>query len=191
MNSLKPYINLIYEAAVVKRFKRTGWQVLGDNEESIGEHMYMTSVISYVLAKKMHLSYEKILLMSIFHDFHEARTGDLDKINKLYVKRNEKKANKDAFKDCDKALLLIVDEYEERKTIEAKVVYEANVIALLVELKRLEENGNIHAKEWIEKNSARLRLPESIFLKDLLLAGNTQDWWKDMRGKIHSGFKRE
>ncbi len=191
MKNYKKITNLIFEAAVVKRLKRTGWQILGDNEESIGEHSFMTAVIAYILAKEMHVSLEKIFLMSLFHDFHETRTGDLDKINKLYLTRNEKQANIDIFASVDSKLLQIVSEYEGKKTIEAKIVYEANIIALLVELKRLEENGNIHASEWITKNSDRLRLPESIKLTKALLSANTQDWWKKMRQTIHTGFKKE
>lgn len=191
MKNYKKITNLIFEAAVVKRLKRTGWQILGDNEESIGEHSFMTAVVSYILAQQMKLSIEKILLMSLFHDFHESRTGDMDKINKLYLTRNEGQANKDIFASVDPNLLEMVNEYECKKTIEAKVVYEANIIVLLVELKRLEENGNIHAREWITKNSDRLRLPESIKLTKALLSANTQDWWKQMRQKIHIEFKKE
>lgn len=191
MKSYKKLTNLIFEAAVVKRLKRTGWQILGDNEESVGEHSFMTTVIAYILAQQMRLSVEKILTMSLFHDFHESRTGDLDKINKLYLTRHEEQANKDIFTSVDPNLLQMMNEYEGKKTIEAKVVFESNIIALLVELKRLEENGNIHSREWITKNSDRLRLPESIKLTKALLSANTQDWWKEMRQKIHIGFKKE
>ncbi|MBA4320728.1 MAG: hypothetical protein C0412_20240 [Flavobacterium sp.] len=191
MNTYKNIANFIFEAAVTKRLKRTGWQILGDNEESVGEHSYMTAVIAYVLGRQLHLPIEKVLLMSIFHDFHESRTGDLDKINKLYLTRNEQQANKDIFTAIDPKLLNVVNEYEEKQTIEAKVVYEANIIALLVELKRLEENGNIHAREWIVKNSSRLRLSESLKLTKSLLSTNTQNWWKQMRKTIHTGFKKE
>lgn len=35
--------------------------------------------------------------MSIFHDFHEGRTGEMDKVAKLYMTRHEDKANIDIF----------------------------------------------------------------------------------------------
>lgn len=53
MKQTKQLANLIYEAANVKRMLRTGWQRLGDNEEGVGEHSFMTAVIAYLLAKQI------------------------------------------------------------------------------------------------------------------------------------------
>lgn len=202
---MKNITNLIYEAAVVKRLKRTGWQILGDNDEGVGEHTFMTAVIAYFLAKEIfkgetlqvarsHLvkpvNLEMVLTMSIFHDFHEARTGDLDKIAKFYMTRDQEKANKDIFKGVDDALLETLDEYEKKETLEAKIVYEANIIAFLVELKLLEEKGNIHAREWIDGNLARLRLPEAVSLATDLAQTDSHDWWKHIRKSLHEEFSK-
>jgi putative hydrolase of HD superfamily len=192
---MSPQINLIFEAMVVKRIERTGWQILGDNEESVGEHSFMTSVIAYLLAKqisqKQKINLEKVLLMSIFHDFHESRVGDVDKISTYYVERNTEKANADIFKNSDADLYKIVGEYEAKQEIEAKIVYEANILALLTEVKLLVEKGNLNANEWLVENSKRLRLPESIALANLISTGNTQDWWKDIRDDLRGKFTRE
>lgn len=190
--------NLIYEAANVKRMLRTGWQRLGDNEEGVGEHSFMTAVIAYLMAREINaaknasrqVSMEKIMIMSIFHDFHEGRTGEMDKVAKLYMTRHEDKANEDIFKDIDDELLELLSEYEARKTLESHVVYEANVIAFGVECKILMEKGNTHAKEWMDANSKRVRLPESMRLMKLLAATDSQDWWKDIRDAIHEEFAK-
>ncbi len=190
--------NLIYEAANVKRMLRTGWQRLGDNEEGVGEHSFMTAVIAYLIAREIngeqnatrHVSMEKIMLMSVFHDFHEGRTGELDKVAKLYLTRYEEKANHDIFKGVDDELLALLTEYESRQTLEAQVVYEANVIAFGVECKILMEKGNTHAKEWMDANSKRVRLPESVGLMDSLAITDSQDWWKDIREAIHEEFAK-
>lgn len=198
MNDQKRLTNLIYEAANVKRMLRTGWQRLGDNEEGVGEHSFMTAVIAYLLAREINaagdtarsVSMEKIMLMSIFHDFHEGRTGEMDKVAKLYMTRHEDKANEDIFKGVDDGLLILLGEYEARKTLDAQVVYEANVIAFGVECKILMERGNTHAKEWMDANSKRVRLPESIELMTTLAATDSQDWWKDIREAIHEEFAK-
>lgn len=190
--------NLIYEGANVKRMLRTGWQRLGDNEEGVGEHSFMTAVIAYLLAREINaagdasrnVAMEKIMLMSIFHDFHEGRTGEMDKVAKLYMTRHEDKANEDIFKGVDDDLLTLLSEYEARKTLDAQVVYEANVIAFGVECKILMEKGNTHAKEWMDANSKRVRLPESIELMTSLAATDSQDWWKDIREAIHEEFAK-
>lgn len=190
--------NLIYEGANVKRMLRTGWQRLGDNEEGVGEHSFMTAVIAYLLAREINaagdasrkVAMEKIMLMSIFHDFHEGRTGEMDKVAKLYMTRHEDKANEDIFKGVDDDLLALLSEYEARKTLDAQVVYEANVIAFGVECKILMEKGNTHAKEWMDANSKRVRLSESVELMTSLATTDSQDWWKDIREAIHEEFAK-
>ena len=181
---------MVYEAATVKRMLRTGWQILGDNEENVGEHTFMTCVISYFLAKELHANMETVLVMSVFHDFHEARTGELDKLAKLYTSRNEEKANNDIFSGIDDNLLALLTTYEEKKTLEAQIAYEANVIAFSVEVRLLMERGNVHAKEWMEANNSRLRLPQSIALAKDLEKTDSQNWWKSIRKSIHEEFAK-
>lgn len=199
MKNTKAITNLVYEAAVVKRMQRTGWQILGDNQEGVGEHTFMTSVIAYFLGKEISkgltlqnagrdLNMETVLTMAVFHDFHEARTGDLDKIATFYMTRDQDKANRDIFKGIDDELLEILTIYEKKETLEAKIVYEANVIAFLVELKLLEEKGNTHAREWIAGNFARLRLPEAVSLAKDLASTDSHDWWKNLRTTLHEAF---
>ncbi len=190
MKNTKNTTNLIYEAAVVKRMLRTGWQILGDNQEGVGEHTFMTSVIAYFLGRELHANLETVLTMAVFHDFHEARTGDLDKIAKFYMTRDQGKANRDIFGGVDDTLLASLDTYEKRETLEAKIVYEANVIAFLVELKLLIEKGNTHAGEWLEANIKRLRIPEAVALAQDLVKTNSQDWWKNIRDTLHEEFAK-
>jgi putative hydrolase of HD superfamily len=187
-------VNLIYEAAVVKRLKRTGWQILGDNEESIGEHSFMTAVIVLFLAKEVKndkpVNIEKVLTMSILHDFHEARTGDVDKIATFYITRDERKANRDIFQSVDLGIVTTLDEYEQKNSLEAKIVYEANIIALLVELKILVEKGNVHAQEWLMEDAKRLRLSQSKQLAQTIITTDSHDWWKDIRNKLREEFSK-
>lgn len=194
MGKLKHITSLIYEAAAVKRLKRTGWQILGEGEEDVGEHSFMTAVIAYFLAKEISqarpLNMEKVLTIALFHDFHEARTGDIDKIAKLYVAVDKEKANREIFAGTDNELLKALDSYEKRETLEAKIVYEANIIALLVELKLLVEKGNLPAQEWLGANLKRLRLAEAIALARDLAQTNSQDWWKHIRESLHEEFAK-
>ena len=113
-------INFLFEAATLKRLKRTGWQILGGNEESVAEHSFMAAVISYVLANQLKADTEKVLLMALFHDLSETRTGDVYKLADLYVKTDEHKANKDALHGLPNSneLIMMIKEYEKEKTLE-------------------------------------------------------------------------
>src|SRR3989304_7326987 len=141
----------------------------------------MTAVIAYFLARELSADMEKVLVMSVFHDFHEARTGDLDKIAKFYMTRDQDRANRDIFRGVDDELLVTLTEYEKRTSPEAKIVYEANVIAFLVELKLLIEKGNTHAGEWLDANIKKLRIPQAVTLAENLAKTSSQDWWKKIR----------
>ena len=189
MNQTKRIANNIYEAAAVARMKRVGFQILGHGEESIGEHSFMTAVISYFLAKELHLDTGKVLTMSIFHDFHETRTGDAHKLSLKYITRNQEKANADIFGKVDEELVVLLREYEEKKTIEARVVFEANIIALLVRLKPLAEGGDTHAQKWM-MNKSRIRIPEAVRLAAVLLSTDSQEWWADVQKELEEEFKR-
>lgn len=189
----KKTVNFLFEAAALKRLERTGWQVLGGgNKESIAEHSFMVAVISFSLAKELKADIKKALMMSLFHDFAEARVGDIYKLSDLYVKADEKKAVKDAFLGFQGGdeLIRISQEYDEEKTLEAKIVHDADTLALMIELKQMVENGNINAEEWFIGNFDALRLDESKQIAHQLENANSQDWWKRERQIIHKGYRK-
>jgi putative hydrolases of HD superfamily len=182
---------IVYEAGTVKRIKRTGWQILGGHEESVGEHTFMTSVISYFLGKMLRADLLTVLTMAIFHDFHEARTGEVDKLAKFYITRDQNRANLDIFQSIDPQLLDLLNSYEEKQTIESRIVYEANVVAFLVEVKILVERGHTQATEWFMGNRTRVKIPEAVALVDAVWKTDSQIWWKEFRDELNESFINE
>ena len=185
------FTKVIFEAAVVKRVKRTGWQILGGHEESVGEHTFMTSVIAYFLGKLLHADMLQVLTMAIFHDFHEARTGEVDKLAKFYITRDQERANHDIFDAIDSELSSLLDIYEAKQTLEARIVYEANVVAFLVEVKILAERGHTQAKEWYEANLNRVKILEASLLAADIWKTDSQIWWKKFRDTLNESFLHE
>jgi len=93
-------VNLLFEAGMLKRTPRTGLQFLGTGSESVAEHAFRVTFIGYVLAQiEKDIDEAKLIKMCLLHDLHEARTGDLNYMNKKYVKVDEKKAIKDLTKN--------------------------------------------------------------------------------------------
>lgn len=184
--------DFLFETQVLKRLKRTGWQILGVEEESISEHLYLTAVITFILAKQVKVDMAKVLTMALFHDTHETRVGDVDKIALDYIKRDIAKANKDIFRGLPfgREVLLILDEYEKKKSLEARLVYEANVIALTIQLKTFVDKGNPQAKEWLMANKERIKLKESRALIKEIMNTDSQDFWQHIRNKLHSEFRK-
>jgi putative hydrolase of HD superfamily len=88
-------------------------------------------------------SEEKIIKMALIHDLAEARTADLAYVHKVYTSSDEARAAHDqfagtAFEDLEE----ILKEYEARKSIEAKIVKDADNLDIDLELKELMEVGN-------------------------------------------------
>ena len=91
--------------------------------------------------------------MALVHDVPETRTGDIAWINKRYVKDFESEAIIDMFPpDLELPdLIELLKEYHERKTLEAKVVKDADRIAQMMVLKEyVFAYNNQQAKEWTE-----------------------------------------
>jgi putative hydrolase of HD superfamily len=67
-----------FQIAGLKKLPRSGWKIkLGlDDSESVAEHSYMMSVMSMVLADMKSLNSEKVIKMSILHDWAESKIGD-------------------------------------------------------------------------------------------------------------------
>src|SRR3989338_4063680 len=185
---MKSTIDFLFEACALKRLKRTGWQILGGgNTESVAEHSFMVAVIAYVMAAGSNLNLEKILMIALFHDFEETRTGDVYKLADLYTDSNKGKAIRDAFcilPESDKITGLL-EEYNRGISMEVKLVKDADTMALCLELKILVENGNLNAQEWLKANLESLKTEAGQELGKALTKSNSQNWWKKQRNILH------
>lgn len=180
-------INFLFEAATLKRLKRTGWQILGDNQESVAEHTFMVCVISFVLAEKLKADLEKVLLIALFHDFEEARTGDIYKLADLYTHVDKKKAKTAAFSKLPQSAKIseLLMDLQSSKSLEAKIVRDADILSLCFDLKQLIEKGNINAREWLDANLEALKLDGAKKIGRELTKSNSQSWWQNERKILH------
>jgi putative hydrolase of HD superfamily len=96
---MKDLINFLFEVGMLKKTPRTGYQFLGSGKESVAEHTFRMTVIGYLLSlQEPKADSMKTTLMCLFHDLHEARTGDHNYVNKRYVQIDEAKAVEDLAK---------------------------------------------------------------------------------------------
>lgn len=97
---MKEYVNMIFEARMLKNIPRSGYSFLGNGRESVAEHSFLITFISYILAKlNPQADEKKIVFMALLHDLPESRIGDINYVQKKYVKADENKAVKDMIKD--------------------------------------------------------------------------------------------
>lgn len=123
------------------------------------------------------------MAMGALHDLPEARTGDVDFVSKNYVEVDEPKALRDQFAQLPfgKDLLKMMEGYEERTSVEAKCVKDADSLAQLYVEWLLSWRGNKLAERWFEGDFVH-RVPHlrTISAKKLALAmkdSNPHEWW--------------
>ena len=157
---MKNIANFLFEAGMLKRTPRTGFQFLGSGAESVAEHIFRTSLIGYTLAQlDEEADAGRVVLLCLFHDIPEARTGDLNYVNKKYVKVDERKAVEDLartlpFGDDYRSLH---EEFAAKQTREACLAHDADQLEMILALKEYKDLGNRYADEWYPVTVKRLQ----------------------------------
>lgn len=184
---MKNIVNFLFEIGILKKTPRSGFQFLGTGNESVAEHSFRAAVIAYLLAKnEPKADMQKVVLMSLFHDFPEARTGDHNYVNKRYVTVNEDKAVNDLARKLPfgKDIVSLIDEFNSRETLEAQLSQDADQLDFILELKRQQDLGNISAAEWLKYSAKRLITDFAKSLADEIVTTDSSDWWFEKKEEL-------
>jgi len=159
---------------------------LGTTFDTVASHSHHVSVIAYCIARMEKLTHEQAIkstTMAVFHDLAEARTGDYDFVAKHYGTPDEEKALKDQFGGFDfgKDLKDLMEEYIERKTLEAKCAKDADSLEQLYLEWVLMWQGNKLAQKWFDSDFKDripgLRTESAKKLAFTMKKSNPQEWW--------------
>lgn len=98
MTSDKKTFELLFESLNLKKMPRAGWLTAKAPHESLADHSFGAAIISIALARMEKLSEEEgnaLLRRALLHDLHEARVGDLSKLQREYVSADYERAEKE------------------------------------------------------------------------------------------------
>jgi len=182
---MKNIANFLFEAGMLKRTPRSGFQFLGSGAESVAEHIFRTTYVGYALGKmEKNVNVDRMIKMCLFHDLPEARTGDLNYVNKKYVSSDEKKAIRDQTDTLTFGgeLRELINEYEEGKTREALLARDADQLEMILALKEYKDIGNRYADEWLGFSMKRLRTETAQMLAKVILETDSSLWWFSDKG---------
>ncbi len=140
--------DFFFQIAGLKNLPRTGWKVKlnVENSESVAEHSYMMSVMAMVLSDIKELNTEKILKMSILHDWAESKIGDFmpDEISSEKKTELEEYAMSEILDDLPSKIKNdyydIWNDYKDSSSKEAKFVHELDRLEMALQ-------GKIYEKE--------------------------------------------
>ncbi len=186
--------DFLFEVGMLSKTPRSGYQFLGSGRESVAEHILRTVFIGYALCKlNPSLNELGVLKMCVLHDLPEARTGDMNYVNKKYVEVNEAKAVKELTEGLPFGddIRRAIDEFNARETPEANTARDADQIALILQLKEYGDLGNKYSDEWIHFALQRLSTEEGKKLAERIIQTDSSHWWfKDKSDWWVNGSKR-
>jgi putative hydrolase of HD superfamily len=168
-------LKTLIELQRLKRLDRTGWTLRGlpNGTESVAAHSFGVGVTAMMLADEIKargiaVDCERVLRMALLHDWAETRVGDLPKTAANYFGADARKtAETLAFADivsqlgpAESEYKALYQDYEQRNSLEAKLVKAADVIDLLVQAYALERAGAKGLDEfWEVANEPDFQLP--------------------------------
>jgi len=166
----------LIELQRLKRLERTGWTLRGlpNGTESVASHSFGVAVTAMMLADEvkargLEVDSQRVLRMALVHDWAETRVGDLPKTATGYFGAEARKtAETLAFADIVAGLgpiqseyRSLYEDYEERDSLEARLVKAADVIDLLVQAYALERAGARGLDEfWQVAEKPDFKLPQ-------------------------------
>ena len=140
--------NFFFQIASLKTLPRSGWKIkVGlNNSESVAEHSYMMSVMAMILADLKSLDSEKVIKMSILHDWAESKIGDFMPDEIGYDKKSELEnyAMLEILESLPQSLQTdyqnIWSEFLVRETQEARLVHEIDKLEMALQAKIYEKD---------------------------------------------------
>lgn len=184
---MKDISKFIFEVGTLKRIKRGWLKSEGvSNPESVAEHTYRNAIIGYILAKLERADVEKVVKMCLFHDIPEVRIGDIDKVAQRYVDKSETeiKVMEDQLsvlpEDIKDEIMSVMREFFEKKTKEALIARDADILELLFQAKEYADVGYTGTEYWLQQNSKLLQTESAKKLFDELMKQNAFSWSKGL-----------
>jgi putative hydrolase of HD superfamily len=179
---MKNIANLLFEAKMLKEIPRSGYHFLGAGNESVAEHCFSVMFIAYVMSRmEPDVDAMGLISMCLIHDLPEARIGDLNTVNKKYLKANESKALGDTIKGLSfgQDLIDLFNEFSDGGTLEAKLARDADQLALILELKDLTDIGYKPPETWVGNVIDRLETETGKKIARAIMDTCRDEWWRE------------
>ena len=192
-DQLRDITGLIYEIGLLKRYKRTGWSLVGvPSPESIADHSFRASIIASVIAAMEGADPQRAAFLALWHDSPETRTTDIPHLAKSYVSaaRNEQ-VTQDQIRPLPRAVADMISaavaEYEASETIEARCARDADKLDCLLQAREYEEQGHANVQPWIDTSVAALATPSAKQIAHEAIAQNSLSWLERAKRAASSG----
>lgn len=192
--SSKRDLEFLYEIGAFRFISRTWRQFLNADFANDAEHTFRVAWIALLLAEMEGVgNHEKILKMALVHDLPESRTGDVNYLTRQYTERDESQAIKDIFANTklEAEMVALWHEYEDRSSIEAKLVKDADNLDVDFELVEQAARGETHRAAFATTREVvhrtQLSTAAARGLWRALQKSNPHDWYLNGISRLWGG----
>ncbi|MBI2315339.1 HD domain-containing protein [Candidatus Daviesbacteria bacterium] len=193
IENLKRILKVFLTLQWAKELPRQGFIAMGfkrNEADSVAAHSFSTSLLAYFLARQLQkegikIDAEKALKMGLLHDVGETIVGDVGTFVKGMAGGVFKNIEEEGVKalvdglDSKEEIIKLVEEYNERKSIEARVVKAADNLDALAQAKGVP--GAQDALKYFKKVYHITKFDWHKKAVDLILSGEIEpgrDWQK-------------
>jgi putative hydrolase of HD superfamily len=194
-NEIKNLTSFFFEVGNLRKVIRAHQQTLlsFDLSDTIASHSYRVALIGYFLAKELRANTDKVVKMCLLHDLEETRSSDHNWVHKRYVKVFEDEIRYDQLKNLPNSqeLIKFSKEYQERKTLEAKIAKDADLLDEIFLLREYAWQGNKEAQQWLKgkrdprnkKMTSHEKMLSTKLAKEIAKEAKRQSpskWWENL-----------
>lgn len=185
---VKKLVSFMFEIGSLRKVIRSHQQTLlsFDLSDTISSHSFRVAFIAYCLAKTLGADADRAMKIAMVHDMEEARSSDHNWVAKKYVKVFNHEILADQLRDLPAwatELRELVNEAHERKTLEGKIVKDADLLDQMFLLREYDWQGNQEAREWLKgpntlsRQEELMHTPLAKALAKEVKKQAPSDWW--------------
>lgn len=186
-------INFLFEMGNIRLIKRTWVRFQTPGFANLAEHHFRVFWLAMVIASHEGGDTNKIAKLAMIHDIAESRAGDVDYLSRQYVVRNEELGIHDMLGGTaiEKEFLDLWQEYEDRQTLESKIVKDADNLDVDFELAEQGSQGFTIGqslnpiRDHVAKEKLYTKTAKAIY--DQLKNVDPHAWHTQGRNRINSG----
>ena len=187
-------MEFLYEVGCMRHVQRVWKQFLNPDFANLTEHTLRVMWIALIIAQyEKDVDTGKLTKMALAHDLSESRGVDVHYVSREFAERKEEKALNATIKDTslEKELKKLVDEYEKRESLEAKIVKDADNLDVDFELQEQATRGfaisrKFHSMRKHVRN-AKLYTKTAKKIWDSIYKSDPHDWHWNSTNRFNSG----
>lgn len=187
--NIKNIVNFFHELGMLRRVPRSGWGLImidPSKGENVAEHSLRAAQIAYVLAIMEGYSNPfRVCTMVVFHDSHETRTGDPNKVNRRYMNVDEDKAASDQYswldKNAGKYLYDLWKQVDSPRTHASRIAKDADILECVLTAREYIVQGYPSATNWMDNARKVLQTESANKLVEEIFYSDPNAWWDGLK----------